>query len=46
MPDNGLVIAATSYLPGADMPYYVMSTESLLTDITGFDESIFDMPTP
>ncbi len=44
LPDCGLIVAASSYLPSSDTPYYTLRTISLLTDITGFDESIFDMP--
>ncbi len=44
IPDSGLIVAAASYLPGKDTPYYTLTTESLLYDITGFDDAIFDMP--
>lgn len=44
IPDYGIIIAAASYLPASDTPYYTLQTISLLTDISGFDESIFDMP--
>ncbi len=46
LPDCGLIFAAESYLPGQSTPYYVLTTNSLLSDITGFDESIFDIPIP
>lgn len=44
LPEYGLIYAASSYLPGQDTPYYTLLTTSLLTDITGFDESVFDIP--
>ena len=44
MPDRGVIIAAASYLPGSDMPYYQMSTAAILTDLSGMDESTFDIP--
>ncbi len=46
LPDCGLIFAAQSYLPGESTPYYVLTTNSLLSQVTGFDESIFDIPTP
>ncbi len=46
LPDCGLIFAAESYLPGESTPYYVLTTDSLLSQVTGFDESIFDIPTP
>ncbi len=46
VPDCGIIFTAASYLPGEETPYYVMTTDSLLTDITGFNESIFEMPNP
>ena len=46
LPDCGLIFAAESYLPGQTTPYYVLTTDSLLSDITGFDESIFAIPIP
>ncbi len=46
LPDCGVIFAAESYLPGESAPYYTLRTSSLLTDITGFDASIFDMPNP
>lgn len=44
IPDYGIIVAAYSYLPGAESPYYMMQTTSVLTDISGFDESIFSIP--
>lgn len=44
VPDCGIIFTAASYLPGEDTPYYTLTTESLLIDITGFNESIFEMP--
>lgn len=44
IPDYGIVVAAYSYLPDASAPYYMMQTSSVLTDISGFDESIFSIP--
>ena len=46
VPDCGIVFTAASYLPGEKTPYYTMTTEALLIDITGFNESIFEMPNP
>lgn len=46
LPDCALIFAAESYLPGEDTPYYLMITDSLFTDITDFDESIFNTPSP
>lgn len=46
LPDCGVIFAAASYFPGDDAPYYTLTTTSLLTDITGFDESVFDIPNP
>lgn len=46
VPDCGIIFTAASYLPGEDTPYYTLTTESLLIDITGFDESVFEMPNP
>ncbi len=46
LPDCRIIIAASSYLPNADSPYYVLTTTSLLTDATGFDESVFDISNP
>jgi hypothetical protein len=44
IPDYGIIVAAYSYLPDATSPYYMMQTSSVLTDISGFDESIFSIP--
>lgn len=44
IPDYGIIVAAYSYLPDASAPYYMMQTSSVLTDISGFDESIFSIP--
>lgn len=44
LPDIGVIFAAQSYLPGEDAPYYSLTTTSLLTDVTGFDNSVFDIP--
>lgn len=44
LPDLGVIFAAQSYLPGEDTPYYALTTTSLLTDVTGFDSSVFDIP--
>ncbi len=46
IPDVGLIFAASSYLPGADEPYYMFTTDSLLHDLTGFDDTIFEIPNP
>ncbi len=44
LPDLGVIFAAQSYLPGEDTPYYSLTTTSLLSDVTGFDNSIFEIP--
>ncbi len=44
VPDCGIIFTAASYLPDAETSYYTLTTESLLIDIIGFDESIFQMP--
>ena len=44
IPDYGIIVSAYSYLPESDVPYYMMQTTSVLTDISGFDESIFSIP--
>ncbi len=44
LPDLGVIFAAQSYLPGSDTPYYSLKTTSLLTEISGFDTAIFDIP--
>ena len=44
LPECGLIYAATSYLPERESPYYTLLTTSLLTDVTGFDESVFEIP--
>ena len=46
MPDRGLIIAASSCLPGSEMPYYQMTTTSILTDLSGLDDSTFEIPNP
>ena len=46
MPDRGLIIAASSCLPGSEMPYYQMSTTAILTDLSGLDASAFEIPNP
>lgn len=45
IPDYGIIVSAYSYLPDTAAPYYMMQTTSILTDISGFDESIFAIPT-
>lgn len=45
MPDYGIIVNASSYLPDEQSPYYMMQTSSILTDISGFDEAIFEIPT-
>ena len=45
MPDYGIIVTASSYLPEGTSPYYMMQTNSILTDISGFNESIFEIPT-
>ena len=45
MPDYGIIVNAASYLPDRQSPYYSMQTSSILTDISGFDEAIFEIPT-
>lgn len=44
--DLGVILSATSVLPGTDVPYYQMTTVSLLTDLSGLDDAMFDIPTP
>ena len=46
MPDCGVILSAYSYLPDAQSPYYLMTTTTVMTDITGFDTAIFDIPEP
>jgi len=46
LPDCGLIVNAASYLPGAASPYYLLQTKSVMTDISGYDESIFEIPDP
>ena len=45
MPDYGIIVSAYSYLPERQSPYYMMQTNSVLTDVSGFDETIFAIPT-
>ena len=45
MPDYGIIVNAASYLPDWQSPYYTMQTSSILTDISGFDEAILEIPT-
>lgn len=45
MPDYGIIINATSYLPDEQSPYYMMQTNTILTDISGFEESLLEIPT-
>ncbi len=46
MPDRGLIIAASSCLPGSEMPYYQMTTTAILTDLSGLDDTTFEIPNP
>lgn len=46
LPDLGIIFSASSSLAGRDATYYQMSTVSLLTDLTGLDESMFEITTP
>jgi hypothetical protein len=46
LPDLGIVFGASSTLEGRAVTYYQMTTVSLLTDLTGLDESIFEIATP
>ena len=46
MPDRGLIVAASSCLPGSEMPYYQMTTTTILTDLSGLDDSTFEIPNP
>ena len=46
LPDLGVILAASSALPGTETPYYQMTTTSILTDLTGVEESTFDIPNP
>lgn len=41
LPDFGIVYAASSCLPDSDTPYFQLTTTSVLTDITGMDETLF-----
>ena len=45
MPDYGIIVTAASYLPEETSPYYMMQTNSILTDLSVFDEAIFEIPT-
>lgn len=45
MPDYGIIINAASYMPNSQSPYYMMQTNTILTDISGFEESVFEIPT-
>ena len=45
MPDYGIIVSASSYMPDGESPYYLMQTNTILTDISGFEESIFEIPT-
>lgn len=45
MPDYGIIVTAASYLPEETSPYYMMQTNSILTDLSVFNESIFEIPT-
>ena len=45
LPDYGIIVTASSYLPGEQSPYYMVQTNSILTDISEFDEAIFEIPT-
>lgn len=44
--DMGVILAASSTLPGGDSPYYQMTTVSILNDLRGLDEALFAIPTP
>ena len=44
MPDYGIIVTAYSYLPDGQSPYYIMQTNAILTDISGFGEEIFEIP--
>lgn len=46
LPDYGLIVAAYSRLPGTDFVYYQMTTTTILTDLSGLDDSTFDIPNP
>ena len=46
MPDRGLIVAASSSLPGKEMPYYQVITTAILTDLSGLDASVFEIPNP
>lgn len=46
IPDVGLIFSASSYLPGDEDPYYIFTTDSLLTDVAGYDDAIFAIPNP
>ena len=46
LPDMGVILSAASTLPGTGVPYYQMTTVSLLTDLTGLDDAMFELPTP
>ncbi len=46
LPDCGAVTSAYCRLPGASSPYYLLTTNSLMIDVSGFHESVFDIPNP
>ena len=46
LPDCGAVISAYCRLPDAVTPYYILTTEQLMTDVSRFDDSVFDIPNP
>lgn len=46
LPDVGVILSASSVLPDADVPYYQMTTVSVLTDLSEVPQSLFDIPTP
>ena len=46
MPDRGVILSAASSLPGTEMPYYQVTTTSILTDLNGLDPSVFEIPNP
>lgn len=44
LPDCGVIVSAYTRLPSMQTPYYAVTTDSLLTNLQGFDTSIFDIP--
>jgi len=44
MPDLGLVLAASAVFPKTGQQHYRMTVYSVLTDLTGLDKSLFDIP--